>query len=175
MVIQKTPDEIAARGATPSFLGYQGTYPAVVCTSIGPDIVHGIPSPKVRLRRGDVLSVDCGLVLDGYHADSACTWIVGNGPTSADVDVDADADVDRLVGGTYEALLAGIAALRPGNRLGDVSSAIGSVAAHHSTVRSPRTGSTRWRSPTTAPGSSRHVRVSRSRWAPPRTAPPRIR
>lgn len=68
--------KIHARGGVPSFLGYRG-YPATLCTSIGPQVVHAIPSPRVRLRRGDVLSVDCGVLLDGFHSDSACTWVVG--------------------------------------------------------------------------------------------------
>ena len=112
--------EIAARGAKPSFLGYHG-YPATLCTSIGSQIVHAIPSRRVRLREGDVVSLDCGVIYEGYHSDSACTYVVG-GPEHTD---DATRD---LIDATYEALWAGIAALRPGQRLGDVSYAIESVA-----------------------------------------------
>ncbi|MBX6354903.1 MAG: type I methionyl aminopeptidase [Micromonosporaceae bacterium] len=112
--------EIAARGAKPSFLGYRG-YPATLCASVGPQIVHAVPSRRVRLREGDVVSLDCGVVYEGYHSDSACTYVVGGSDH-------ADERTARLVEATYEALWAGIAALRPGQRLGDVSYAIESVA-----------------------------------------------
>jgi methionyl aminopeptidase len=112
--------EIAARGAKPSFLGYRG-YPATLCTSIGAQIVHAIPSPRVRLRAGDLLSLDCGVIYEGYHSDSARTLVVG-GPEHA------SEPTRRLIDATHEALWAGIAALRPGQRLGDVSYAIDSVA-----------------------------------------------
>src|SRR5262249_48790669 len=64
--------EIASAGAVPSFLGYFG-YPAVVCTSVNEQIVHGIPDPAQRLRSGDIISIDCGAVLDGWHGDAALT------------------------------------------------------------------------------------------------------
>src|SRR5260370_1369764 len=74
-------DEIAAReieaaGAVPSFLGYFG-YPSVICTSVNEQIVHGIPDPAQRLRSGDIISIDCGAVLDGWHGDAALTAPVG--------------------------------------------------------------------------------------------------
>jgi methionyl aminopeptidase len=111
--------EIRALGGVPSFLGYRG-YPATLNTSVGAEIVHGIPSERVRLRRGDVVSVDCGVYLDGFHSDSACTYVVGGDEHATD-------DVRRLVTATYEALWAGIAHLQVGRRLGDVSAAIGAV------------------------------------------------
>ena len=83
--------------------------------------MHGIPSDRVRLRRGDVLSIDCGLVYDGFHADASCTWIVGG-------DRHATEATRRLVDGVYAATWAGIAALSPGNRIGDVSYAIQTAA-----------------------------------------------
>jgi methionyl aminopeptidase len=111
---------IAARGARPSFLGHNG-YPAVICASINAEIVHGMPSRDRVLRAGDVLSLDCGVVAEGYHSDSACTWVVGGRHL-------ADERTLILIDGAYEATWRGIEALRPGNRLGDVSYAIGSVA-----------------------------------------------
>lgn len=108
---------IRARGGVPSFVGYNG-YPATLNTSRNNQIVHAIPSPHVELQRGDVLTIDCGVVLDGFHADAACTWIVGGDEHASDA-------VRRLVADTYEALWRGIAQLQVGNRLGDVSAAIG--------------------------------------------------
>jgi len=113
--------EIRARGGTPSFKGYRG-YPATLNTSVNDQIVHAIPSGRVRLRDGDVLTVDCGVLLDGFHADAACTWVVGG-------DEQASPAVRRLITDTYEALWRGIAQLRVGNRLGDVSAAIGDFGA----------------------------------------------
>src|SRR5262244_2356862 len=77
-------DAIAARvireaGATPSFLGYHG-YPATICTSVNDQIVHGIPSDAAVLAAGDVLSVDCGAIVSGWHGDAALTIVVGPGP-----------------------------------------------------------------------------------------------
>jgi methionyl aminopeptidase len=109
--------EIRARGGLPSFKGYRG-YPATLNTSVNHQIVHAIPSDRVWLRDGDVLTVDCGVLLDGYHADAACTWVVGG-------DEQAPPAVRRLITDTYEALWRGIARLRVGDRLGDVSAAIG--------------------------------------------------
>lgn len=115
--------EIAARGAEPSFLGHHG-YPATLCTSVNDQIVHAFPSASVRLRAGDVVSLDCGVIVDGYHSDAACTWVVGGREQ-------ADERTLTLVDAAYAALWAGIAALRPGNRLGDVSYAIGAEADRH--------------------------------------------
>ncbi|MBI4328764.1 MAG: type I methionyl aminopeptidase [Chloroflexi bacterium] len=104
--------EIAARGGIPSFLGYLG-YPACICTSLNEEIVHGIPGPRV-LREGDVLSLDCGAIYEGYHGDSAVT--IGIGAVSA--------VTRQLIDTTREALERGIAAAVPGARMGDVSYAI---------------------------------------------------
>src|ERR1700755_2954491 len=68
--------EIRAAGAVPSFLGYFG-YPASICTSVNEQVVHGIPSPAQVLRAGDVISIDCGAILDGWHGDSALSVGVG--------------------------------------------------------------------------------------------------
>jgi len=115
--------EIAARGGEPGFLGMYG-YPAATCISVNDEIVHGLPSRRRRLRAGDVVSVDCGVVYQGYHSDAACTWVAGGREL-------AGARTLELIDATYAALWRGIAALRPGNRLGDVSYAIGSVAERH--------------------------------------------
>jgi methionyl aminopeptidase len=115
-------DLMAKHDATPSFLGYHPAwaptpYPGVLCLSVNDAIVHGIPDGRV-LREGDLLSIDCGASLDGYHGDAAITIGIG----------DLDADATRLVDTTVAALEAGIATLRPDARLGDVSHAIESVA-----------------------------------------------
>ena len=72
--------KIAELGATPAFKGYRG-YPCVLCTSVNEQVVHGIPSRERVLRDGDIVSVDCGVVLDGYYGDSAITVPVGNAVT----------------------------------------------------------------------------------------------
>jgi methionyl aminopeptidase len=107
---------IRAAGAVPSFKGYRG-YPASICVSIGEEVVHGIPGSR-RIREGDIVSVDAGAIWDGYHGDAARTFIVGDVP----------ARVRELVESTRRALDAGIAAARPGNRIGDISAAIEDVA-----------------------------------------------
>src|SRR4051812_2063055 len=114
-------DHIAAAGAKPSFLGYHprwsGTpYPAVLCLSVNDEIVHGIPDNR-PLREGDLLSIDCGAHIDGYHGDAAITVGVGA----------IDAAATRLSDTTAHALEAAIALCRPGNRLGDLSAAITAV------------------------------------------------
>jgi methionyl aminopeptidase len=106
-------------GATPSFKGYGSSppFPASICVSINDEVVHGIPSER-RLREGDLVSVDIGCIWDGWHADCARTWIIGEvGP-----------EVDALVDATRRGMEAGIAAATPGNRLGDVGAAIEAVA-----------------------------------------------
>ncbi|GEL96289.1 type I methionyl aminopeptidase [Cellulomonas composti] len=106
---------IAAAGATPSFLGYHG-YPATVCVSVNDEVVHGIPGDRV-LEPGDVVSVDCGAIVEGWHGDSAVTFVLDGGDP---------ADVD-LVTTTEAALWAGIAALAGGERLGAVGEAVEDV------------------------------------------------
>ena len=104
---------IAAAGAVPSFLGYHG-YPATICASINDEIVHGIPGTTRVLRAGDVVSIDCGAIVDGWHADAALT--VGVGAISA--------DLTKLLADCERALWQGIAAARPGARLSDISHAV---------------------------------------------------
>src|SRR3954452_4478949 len=103
---------IRAAGATPSFLGYHG-YPATLCISVNDEVVHGIPRDRV-LHAGDVVSIDCGAGVDGWHVASAITVLVG----------DADPEDVALVETTEEALWAGIAALAAGQRLGAVGQAV---------------------------------------------------
>jgi methionyl aminopeptidase len=110
--------EIRAAGAVPSFLGYHG-YPATICTSVNSQIVHAIPSPRAVLADGDVISIDCGAILDGWHGDAAITVPVGT----------VRPDVLRMARVAEDALWAGIAAaahgLRSGlGRLTDISYAV---------------------------------------------------
>ncbi len=100
-------------GATPSFLGYHG-YPASICSSVNDRVVHGIPSTGDVLAAGDLVSIDCGAILAGWHGDSAITFGVGQ-LIAAD---------DMLSQATKESMEGGIAAMVPGNRLSDVSHAI---------------------------------------------------
>jgi methionyl aminopeptidase len=104
---------IAAAGAAPSFLGYHG-YPATICTSVNDEIVHGIPSSSRVLGDGDVVSIDCGASVGGWHADAALT--VGVGAVSA--------EVAKLISDCERALWHGLAAARPGARLSDISHAV---------------------------------------------------
>ncbi len=104
---------IREAGATPSFLGYHG-YPASVCSSVNDRVVHGIPSAQEALCAGDLVSIDCGAILDGWHGDAAVTIGVGEL-------IPAD---EALSQATRQAMEAGIAAMVPGNRLTDVSHAI---------------------------------------------------
>ena len=113
-----TLDEIAESvirdgGGTPSFLDYHG-FPASICSSVNDRVVHGIPSADEVLAAGDLVSIDCGAIVDGWHGDSAVTFGVG-----ALIGVD-----EALSNATREAMEAGIAAMVPGNRLTDVSHAI---------------------------------------------------
>jgi methionyl aminopeptidase len=100
-------------GGTPSFLGYHG-FPASICSSVNDRVVHGIPSADDVLASGDLVSIDCGAILDDWHGDSAITF--GVGPL-----IDADHNLSEA---TRESMEAGIAAMVPGNRLTDVSHAI---------------------------------------------------
>ncbi len=120
---------ITAAGATPSFLGYHG-YPATLCISVNDEIVHGIPGARV-LQPGDVVSIDCGAVVDGWHGDSAVTVVLE--PADA-----ADVELART---TEDAMWAGIAALATGERLGDVGEAVeGVVEAAAARTGSPALG-----------------------------------
>ncbi len=100
-------------GAVPSFLGYHG-YPASICASVNEQIVHGIPATTQVLADGDLISVDCGAILDGWHGDAAVTIPVGE-VSPPDLALSAACE---------EALHAGIAAVRPGGRLTDISHAV---------------------------------------------------
>lgn len=103
-------------GVKAAFKGYHG-YPCVLCTSVNSEVVHGIPSPKRVLRQGDIVSVDFGAVVDGFYGDSAITVPVG----------EIGDDAARLLRVTEESLKAGIAAVKPGNTLGDVGAAVQGV------------------------------------------------
>jgi methionyl aminopeptidase len=105
--------EIRAAGATPSFLGYHG-YPATICTSVNEEIVHGIPTPARRLNEGDIISIDCGAIVGGWHGDAART--VGVGTISA--------EHAALLSTCEAAIWHGLAQARPGGRLGDISHAV---------------------------------------------------
>ncbi|TXL58069.1 type I methionyl aminopeptidase [Aeromicrobium terrae] len=111
-------DTIRAHGATSNFLGYgagsgvQG-FPGVICTSVNDEVVHGIPGPRV-LRDGDVVSIDCGAIVDGWHGDSAITVAVG----------EAAPELTELIRVTEQAMLQGIAAARPGGRVTDIGHAV---------------------------------------------------
>jgi methionyl aminopeptidase len=105
--------EIRAAGATPSFKGYYG-YPATICTSVNEEIVHGIPSQQRRLRDGDIISIDCGAIVAGWHGDAAVTVGVG----------DISAEHAGLLEVCETALWRGLAQAQPGRRLGDVSHAV---------------------------------------------------
>jgi methionyl aminopeptidase len=104
---------IADAGAAPSFLGYHG-FPATICTCINDEIVHGIPSASRVLREGDVVSIDCGASVEGWHADAALTVGVGAMP----------ARLAKLIADCERALWQGMAAARPGARLSDISHAV---------------------------------------------------
>lgn len=110
---------IRGAGATPSFLGYHG-FPAVLCVSVNDEVVHGIPGSRV-LAGGDVVSVDCGAVVDGWHGDAAFSMVLD--PTGGG----ADPGDEHLVDVTEAAMWAGIAAVAVGGRLGDVGAAVEDV------------------------------------------------
>jgi len=105
------------KGARPSFKGLYG-FPKTLCTSIDDEIVHGIPSPKRVLKEGSVVSIDCGVFLDGLHADSAITVPVGA----------VDAEARRLLDVTERCLQAGLAAAVVGNHIGDIGHAVQTIA-----------------------------------------------
>lgn len=105
-------DFIRSNGALPGFLGYQG-FPNTLCISVNDQVVHGIPS-NYALKDGDIVSVDCGTIIDGFYGDSAYTFCVGN----------VDPKVKKLLDTTKEALYKGIEQARHGNRIGDIGYAI---------------------------------------------------
>jgi methionyl aminopeptidase len=107
---------IRSKGATPSCKGYHG-FPATLCTSINDEVVHGIPSGR-KLKNGDIITLDICACYKGYHGDSAWTYEVG----------EVSIDVKKLMKGTHEALFAGLEQVKPGNRIGDISNAVETVA-----------------------------------------------
>ncbi len=106
-------DTIINNGATPSFLGLYG-FSGSACISINDEVIHGIPSKDKIIRSGDIVSVDVGAFINGYHGDNAFTFTVGKVAPSA----------QRLLDVTKECLALGIAAAKPGNRVGDIGFAI---------------------------------------------------
>ena len=104
-------------GATPSFKGLYG-FPKTLCISINEEIVHGIPSPTRILREGNIVSIDVGVYLEGFHADAARTFPVGQ----------ISPEAERLLAATREALAAGIAQAKLGNHVGDIGHAVQGVA-----------------------------------------------
>jgi methionyl aminopeptidase len=113
---------IREAGAIPSFKGYPGInprrpFPASLCISLDDEIVHGIPGDRA-IRDGQIVSVDAGAIVDGWHGDAARTFFVGVPPEP----------VQRLIDATREAMMAGIAAAVPGNHIEDISAAVEDVA-----------------------------------------------
>jgi len=104
---------IRADGGIPAFKGYRG-FPATLCTSVNDVIVHGIPNGKNRLRDGDLVSVDCGVLLDGFYGDAAVTFGVGT----------VSPEAKRLMDVTRRCLDDAVAAVKPEGRLGDVGAAV---------------------------------------------------
>lgn len=105
-------EKIRAEGATSNFLGYHG-FPGVICTSVNDEVVHGIPGSRV-LRDGDIISIDCGAIVDGWHGDAAITVAVGDVPD----------EVSSLMAVTEDAMWRGIAAAALGGRVSDISHAV---------------------------------------------------
>jgi methionyl aminopeptidase len=103
-------------GVKAAFKGYQG-FPCMLCTSVNSEVVHGIPSPRRVLKEGDIVSVDFGVVVDGYYGDAAITVPVGR----------IDEKAERLLKTTEASLQAAIAAVKPGATLGDVGAAVQGV------------------------------------------------
>jgi methionyl aminopeptidase len=115
----KDLDEVAAKviadhGAKPNFLGYGG-FPGNICTSVNDVVVHGIPDRETVLKDGDIISIDAGAIIDGWHGDAAFTALVGSGHAP---------ELLELSRVTEESMWAGVAAFRNGNRLVDISKAI---------------------------------------------------
>ena len=119
---RKAEAHIRRAGAIPSFKGYPGInprtpFPASVCISIDDEIVHGIPGERT-IRTGQIVSVDAGAILDGWHGDSARTFFIGEPPAA----------IGDLIATTRDAMLAGIAAAVPGGHIEDISGAVEDVA-----------------------------------------------
>jgi len=110
---KRAEEFIRDNGAIPSFLGYSG-FPASICTSLNEQVVHGIPSEKTILRDGDIISVDCGALKNGYHGDSAYTFCVG----------EVDPKIVLLLKTTKDSLYKGIEQAIEGKRIGDIGQAV---------------------------------------------------
>ena len=110
-------DKMKELGVKPAFKGYYD-YPCVLCTSINSEVVHGIPSKKRVLKEGDIVSVDCGAIVDGYYGDAAITVPVGEKIAP---------DTARLLEATEKSLYAGISVVKPGATLGDIGAAVQKV------------------------------------------------
>ena len=108
-------DVLRSRDAISNFLGYHG-FPAVICASVNDEVVHGIPNER-PLQEGDILSIDCGAIVSGWHGDAAFTMGVGT----------IEPDAQRLIDAADRALFAAVAAMLPGGHLGDVGAAVESV------------------------------------------------
>lgn len=111
-------DEIAekyilSQGGTPNFKNYEG-YPATACISVNNEVIHGIPSKKRKIERGDIVSIDLGAKFEGYHGDNAATFACS----------DVSEEAKRLMEVTKEALYKGISAALPGGRIGDISNTV---------------------------------------------------
>ncbi len=105
---ERAREKCAELGAKPAFLGYMG-YPAAICASVNEEVVHGIPGPR-KLRSGDIISIDFGVLLGGYYGDSAVTCLIG----------EVRPEDERLSRVTRECLHKAIEQVRPGNRIGDI-------------------------------------------------------
>jgi len=115
MELERTAEKkVKELGAKPAFKGYYD-YPCVLCTSVNHEIVHGIPSEKRVLRAGDIVSVDCGVVLDGYYSDAAITVPVGD---------ELSPELKKLLEVTEASLYRGIQQVLIGNAVGDVGAAV---------------------------------------------------
>jgi methionyl aminopeptidase len=115
MDLEKVADRrIKESGAKPAFKGYYG-YPCVLCTSVNEEIVHGIPSPKRVLKAGDIISIDCGAVLDGYFGDAAITVAVGDSVSP---------ERKKLMEVTEQSLYKGIEQAKIGNTISDIGGAV---------------------------------------------------
>ena len=110
-------DYIVKCNAKPSFLGYSG-FPASICTSVNEQVVHGIPSKKVILEEGDIISIDCGTIYKGWNGDAARTFAVGK----------ISAEKQQLIDVTQQSFFEGVKILKVGVRLGDLGHAIQSYA-----------------------------------------------
>lgn len=111
---------IRSNGGVPSFLNYEG-FPASICTSVNEQVVHGIPNRKIRLKEGDIISIDCGAIVDGFHGDAARTYLIG----------EVEPEIQKLVEVTKECFFKGFEKAIPGNHISDISKAIEVHAESH--------------------------------------------